>query len=87
MWIGKMVYGGMQCDTSFHFTPPNTKSELTSVDIEVYDTYIEHYMIAAVCGAASYAALHYALIGIEDVENSQHLGFEIIESPYPSRRR
>ncbi|MBI5214659.1 MAG: hypothetical protein HY960_02795 [Ignavibacteriae bacterium] len=87
VWVAKQIVGGVLCDTSVHFTPPDTKRLLNDAGIRVFDVFTEHYAIIALCGAPRYAADHYAFIHYNDIELAKRLGFKMKYLPSNHRRR
>ena len=75
-----MIVGGVQCEED-SFSVPDTRETLEDAGIEVNDVFVEGYMVAAVCGAPAYAAMHYALIGRDDLDEAEALGFTPMDPP------
>ncbi|HLF14737.1 MAG TPA: hypothetical protein VI932_07600, partial [Bacteroidota bacterium] len=80
VWVGKMYVGGVQCDSEF-FSPPDTRALLEGTGIEVNDVLVEGYYVCAACGCPDYAAMHYALIGRDDLAEAGALGFTPADPP------
>ncbi len=81
VWVAQTFSGGVQCDPSVEYDPPDTRSLLEEAGVQVLDTAVEHLGVIAVCGASSYAAVHYALVSAETEEGALALGFERSEAP------
>ncbi|HLB01321.1 MAG TPA: S8 family serine peptidase, partial [Bacteroidota bacterium] len=81
IWVGKTVVGGVQCDPSDTFTPPDTRVLLDSGGVKVYDTRLEFLAVCAACTCPAYAAIHYALIPSEDLGKARLLGFDLDSPP------
>jgi hypothetical protein len=75
-WVAKLFVGGRQCDTSSHYTPPNVEKILNDAGISVYGITVEPYGVCAACGCPQYAAMHYALIGKQDLARAMQLDFQ-----------
>jgi hypothetical protein len=75
IWVAQFYSGGVQCDTSNHYTPPDIKSILTHAGVYVADTDVEPYAVCEACSCPAYAAMHYALIRESDLERAQRIGF------------
>lgn len=80
-WVATLYFGGKQCDPTDCYTPPDVTNVLNGAGIPVHDTAIEHYPVIALCGAASYAAMHYALISKEYLTRAEQLGFRQKDPP------
>ncbi len=80
-WVEQRFWGVKQCDPEDDYTPPDTKKLLQSRGIAVFDTDKQHLGTCAACGCPSYAAIHYALIHIDNVEMAAEIGFESSENP------
>ena len=76
IWVGKYIAGGRQCDTSSHYTPPDTKNLLNSAGIPVLDAIVIPAAVCLACGCPTYAATHYALIPNEQLREAERLGFQ-----------
>jgi len=76
VWVGIIYQGGVQCDTTIKYSPPNVKQVLGSANIVVLESQIEGYAVCRACGCPSYAAMHYALIYKNDVQKAKALGFQ-----------
>ena len=76
VWVSQSYVGGIQCDPTTIYTPPDVRIVLGSAGIEVYDTTIEFGLVCAACGCPTYAAMHYALISDADLAKAQELGFQ-----------
>jgi hypothetical protein len=75
LWVAQFYSGGVQCDTSSHYTPPDIKSILNRAGIYVADTEVEMYGTCDGCECPAYAAMHYALIYESDIDRAQRIGF------------
>lgn len=84
IWVAQKFSGGRQC-SSESYTPPDTRKLLTSAGVQVYEVWVEPLNIIAVCGAPSYAAIHYARIAEADLERARSLGFEKSDPPDKTR--
>ncbi len=80
-WVEQVFAGGQQCDPKDDYSPPDTKKLLQSRGISVFDTGKKHLGTCAACGCPSYAAIHYALIHIDNVEKAEEIGFVLSEGP------
>lgn len=80
-WVAKLFVGGIQCDTSSHYAPPNVEKILNDAGISVYGTTVEHHGVCAACGCPQYAAMHYALIGRQDLARAMQLDFQQKDPP------
>ena len=76
VWVGIVYQGGVQCDTTVKYSPPDVRQVLGSANIVVLGTQIEGYAVCAACGCPSYAAMHYALIYKNDLLKAKALGFQ-----------
>ncbi len=81
-WVEQIFSGGQQCVKNDGYTPPDTKKLLRFRGIAVFDTGEEHLLTCAACSCPSYAAIHYALIHIDNVEKAEEIGFELSDGPY-----
>ncbi|MDP2208044.1 MAG: hypothetical protein Q8K98_04620 [Bacteroidota bacterium] len=81
IWVATLYVGGRQCDLNDSYTPPDVKLVLNEVGIRVYDTAIEYYAVCAACGCPSYAAMHFASISKEHLEQAEKLGFHQQDPP------
>jgi len=81
VWVGKLIVGGVQCDT-IHYSPPNTKELLNNAGIPVVDTMTEYLSTCAACGCPDYAAIHFALIDKIYIRAAEKLGFIIRPLPW-----
>ena len=75
VWVAQFYSGGVQCDTSSHYTPPDTKSILNRAGVYVADTDVEPYATCDGCECPAYAAMHYALIPESDLARAERIGF------------
>ncbi|MBI5020757.1 MAG: hypothetical protein HZB59_04920 [Ignavibacteriales bacterium] len=75
VWVAKFFSGGIQCDTSSHYTPPDTKILLNAARIPVIDALIEYCATCDACGCPTYAAKHFALIEKKYLGQADRLGF------------
>ncbi|MFZ2325030.1 MAG: hypothetical protein WAV89_15215 [Ignavibacteriaceae bacterium] len=75
VWVSQFYSGGIQCDASSSYQPPNVTNILGDAKIAVFETKIEMYAVCAACGCPSYAAMHYALIKETDLQKATELGF------------
>lgn len=82
IWVAKFFSGGRQCDTTNHYTPPDTKALLNAARIPVVDVMIEYWDICAACVCPSYAAKHFALIEKKYLRAAAHLGFTVQPLPW-----
>jgi outer membrane protein assembly factor BamE (lipoprotein component of BamABCDE complex) len=80
-WVAKFFSGGVQCDTSSHYIPPDIAQLLSQNSISVFNTMVEPYATCAACGCPAYAAMHYALIFTRDVARAELLGFQQKDPP------
>jgi hypothetical protein len=80
IWVAREFTGGRQCSEET-YTPPDTRELLAAAGVRVYDVWVEHLAVIAVCGAPSYAAVHYARIAEADLERARQLGFEKSDPP------
>jgi len=80
IWVAREFTGGRQCSDET-YTPPDTRELLAAAGVRVYDVWVEHLAVIAVCGAPSYAAVHYARIAEADLERARQLGFEKSDPP------
>jgi hypothetical protein len=80
-WVEQRFSGGQQCDPKDDYSPPDTKKLLQSRGIAVFDTGWEPLMTCSACGCPSYAAIHYALIHIDNVEKAEEIGFVLSGGP------
>lgn len=76
IWVAQFYSGGVQCDTSSHYTPPDIKSILNRAGVYVADTAVEMYGTCDGCECPAYAAMHYALINESDLGRAQRIGFK-----------
>lgn len=81
IWVAIFYTGGIQCDPFDSYTPPDVKIVLNGAGIPVHETTIEYYGVYLVCGAPSYAAMHYAQIGSEHLAKAEQLGFHREDPP------
>ena len=81
LWVSHLYSGGIQCDTSVSYKPPDVVVVLGEVGIIVFDTKIEGYAVCAACGCPTYAAMHYALIRAIDLSKANNLGFTQKDPP------
>ena len=75
IWVAQFYSGGIQCDTSSYYQPPDVTEILEDEGVTVFETQVEGYAVCAACGCPSYAAMHYALIKEVDLEKAVELGF------------
>jgi len=80
VWVGQSFVGGKQCGIE-PYTPPDTKQLLNSHGIAVADTRIEYLAVCLACTCPAYAALHYALISEDQVDDAAKLGFQPMSPP------
>lgn len=80
-WVAILYVGGMQCDPSDSYTPPDVKHVLNGGGIPVYETTIEYYGVCAACGCPTYAAMHYAQISDKYLAQAEQLGFQQKDPP------
>ncbi|WP_054685846.1 hypothetical protein [Rhodothermus marinus] len=80
IWVAREFSGGRQCSDET-YTPPDTRALLAAASVRVYDVWVEPLAVIAVCGAPSYAAIHYARIAEADLERARQLGFEKSDPP------
>ncbi len=80
VWVGRMYVGGVQCDAEVYL-PPDTRQLLEGAGIEVNDVFVEGYGVCAACGCPDYAAMHYVLIGRNDLPEAEALGFTPMDPP------
>lgn len=81
-WVEQIFSGGQQCVKNDGYTPPDTKKLLRSRGIAVFDTGKEYLGTCAACIVCpTYAAIHYALIHIDNVDQAAKIGFELSEGP------
>ncbi len=81
-WVEQIFSGGQQCLANDGYTPPDTKKLLQSRGIAAYNTSKKHLGTCSACYICpSYAAIHYALIHIDNVEKAEEIGFELSEGP------
>ena len=83
-WVEQIFSGGQQCVKNDGYTPPDTKKLLRSRGIAVFDTGEEHLLTCAACSCPSYAAIHYALIHIDKVDEAAEAGFTLSNGSSPS---
>src|SRR5690606_12591480 len=50
IWVAREFTGGRQCSDET-FTPPDTRELLAAAGVRVYDVWVEHLAVIAVCGA------------------------------------
>jgi hypothetical protein len=81
IWVAHFYTGGIQCDTSNKYQPPDIKVILENAGATVFDTRIEGYLVCAACGCPAYAAMHYALIKSSDLFKANNLGFSQKDPP------
>lgn len=81
IWVATFYVGGIQCDPIDHYTPPDIKFVLNEAGIQVYDTAIEYYSVCAACGCPTYAAMHFASIHKDFLEQAEKLGFHQHDPP------
>lgn len=74
-WVYIIYSGGVQCDTTIIYQPPNAKTVLEEAGIPVFDTFIERMDVCAACGCPTYAASHNTLIKEENLSKAKSLGF------------
>ena len=79
-WVGRPFIGGEQC-TEKAYTPPDTRQLLNANGIAVAETDVEHYPVCASCSCPTYAAMHYALISVNQVKGAQSIAFELRKPP------
>jgi hypothetical protein len=75
IWVAQFYSGGVQCDSSSHYTPPDIKSILNRAGVYVADTAVEMYGTCDGCECPAYRAMHYALINKSDLGRAQRIGF------------
>jgi len=75
-WVAHFYSGGIQCDTSSHYVPPDVAVVLAQAGVIVFETTVEPYAVCAACGCPSYAAMHHALIKKVDLSKAERLGFQ-----------
>jgi hypothetical protein len=80
-WVEQRFSGGQQCVKNDGYEPPDTKKLLQSRGIAVFDTRLEPLVTCSACGCHSYAAIHYALIHIDNVEIAEGIGFKLSDGP------
>jgi len=78
-WVEQVFAGGQQCVPDDDYTPPDTKKLLQTRGIAVFETEKEYLGTCSACGCPSYAAIHYALIHVENVEKAEEIGFVLSE--------
>lgn len=81
IWVATLYVGGRQCDPNDRYTPPDVRLVLNEAGIPVYDTAIEYYAVCAACGCPSYAAMHFASISKEHLEQTKKMGFHQQDPP------
>ncbi len=82
IWVAKFFSGGIQCDTTSHYTPPDTKALLNAERIPVVDVMIEYWGTCAACGCPTYAAKHFALIEEQYLRAAERIGFTLQPLPW-----
>jgi len=82
IWVAKFFSGGIQCDTSSHYTPLDTKALLNAARIPVVDVMIEYLGTCDACGCPTYAAKHFALIEKQYLRAAERLGFTVQPLPW-----
>jgi hypothetical protein len=75
-WVAHFYSGGVQCDSSSHYVPPDVELVLTAAGVAVFETTVEPYAVCAACGCPSYAAMHYAQIKRVDLSKAEEIGFQ-----------
>ncbi len=81
VWVSISYVGGVQCDPSSHYTPPDVRQVLNDADVSVFDTAIEGSPVCLACTCPSYAAMHFAQIKKDDVEKAEQAGFQQTDPP------
>ncbi len=81
IWVAQTFSGGVQCDPTSDYEPPDARALLEANGVPVLDVVREELGRLAVCGAPTYAAIHYALIDGDDAKAALDFGFEQSDEP------
>lgn len=49
IWVSILYIGGVQCDPSSHYAPPNVRQVLNDADVAVFNTAIELHPVCLAC--------------------------------------
>ena len=80
-WVAHFYSGGVQCDPSSKYDPPDVRTVLGAAGVAVFETTVEPYAVCAACSCPSYAAMHYALIKKVDLSKAEGVGFQEMSPP------
>jgi hypothetical protein len=75
-WVARVFSGGVQCDPTSNYEPPEIRAMLLQVGVPVFANSVRHHLICEACHCPKYAATHFALILRIHVPIAATLGFE-----------
>ena len=76
VWVAAHYTGGVQCEPTIRYTPPNTVEVLHREDVTVRATAREGLAVCEACSCPGYSALHYALIAEQDLGRAARAGYQ-----------
>lgn len=76
VWVARAYTGGVQCQATIRYRPPNTVEVLRRAGVVAYAITQEGLPVCEACDCPGYSQMHYGLIAETNIPRAARAGFQ-----------